>query len=168
MDNIPLNKDGTPDLRYTSNMPAIIPNTPRTLNDLSRMDKFIYYKFKGMNTYQAAKAAGYSESFCLSNAYQLKHKKSYQEKCKEYYKAEAVETLPKHVTINNNVIQDCLDNTDNIAKHRQILKEIREEAGVRDHVAAPPSTINIGSIQAIIASNAGIRIDKGGGDDGSV
>ena len=158
--SIPLTKDGKPDKRYDPFLPVVIKPESQELSDLPKLDKFVYYKYQGLSTYHAAKAAGYSESYSKTKAYQLLRKQSYQEKSKEYYKAEAINTLPKQVKIQNDVINDCLENTENVVKHRQMLKEIRQEAGVRDDMDSAPRTINIQSIQSIIAQNAGIEIKK--------
>jgi len=159
--NIPLTKSGKPDKRYKKPLPIlpeVIPD-PETkeitnIKDLPRFDQFVINTFY-LPTKEAAIEAGYAITTAETEAYEMIHQDRFQKKCQEYWPKDARNNLPIQARIKRSVLNYCLDNPGIVPNFRQILKEDREEAGVRDSLIPAPRTINLGD-----QINIGVMIKK--------
>ena len=109
--------------------------------------------------YDAAINAGYSESSSRNIKQIVSRHPPFTQALKQRYIDQTALRLVDIGLIERNVLDHCKDinNVDNVPKHAQTLKQIKQAAGVLDIDQAPKSiTINISTIEKIQVAMADV------------
>ena len=126
-----------------------------TTNQLALLDNLTKYT----SIQEAAKAAGYSDKTASNIKALIKRSPALMNRIKDIYLANTVTQLHDIMVIEDNVLSHCKEkgNVDNVPKHAQMLKQIKQSAGVLDQDQAPKAvTININTIEKIQVAMADV------------
>lgn len=100
---------------------------------------------------EAARLAGYSESYITGTLYKKFKSKQFQDKIKKYYNGNAHTLLPKILEAERKVVDLVNEDVEKLPKFRHTLKEIKQTTGLLESDDKPRvPTIKIGSVKNLL------------------
>jgi len=119
----------------------------------SREDLFVSNLGRYRTQREAALASGYSESYARTSISEKWKSEKFLAKVRKYYHRNAVFLLPKIFNIEAMVVDLVLNNPEILPKHRHTLKELKQTAGVLQHIeAAERETINYDELRQVLSA----------------
>ncbi|MDY6839783.1 MAG: hypothetical protein SWH78_17635 [Thermodesulfobacteriota bacterium] len=124
----------------------------------TRHTKFALYYLLGLSPYQAALRAGYSPSYAKSNMYKrlaeggcLRQEiERVLSKIPERYRQICQARLIAVTDIEGKILERCREDPDKAMKHPQVLKQIKQTAGVLSDEVGGTLNINFTAIQGMM------------------
>jgi hypothetical protein len=143
-------------------VPANHPEASQSVNPPTKQELFIRNLFLYETPFQAAIAAGYTESTAKATIYtQLKSKKL-QDKIRDYAKTHELLNIPKVLRLEDKALDYLIDKPQELPKFAALLKQKKQIAGLLHQDVTPQvPTISIGEVQNLmlnVSSNAALPL----------
>jgi nicotinic acid phosphoribosyltransferase len=132
-------------------VPSTHPEASQSVNPPTKQELFIRNLFLFDSAYEAAIAAGYSESTASGTIYHQLKSKKLQDKIRDYAKTHELLNIPKVLKLEDKALDYLKDITQELPKFSALLKQKKQIAGLLHQDVTPQvPTISIGEVQNLM------------------